>query len=85
MWYQARLSLGEAGDGLEDANLEESVANAAILRLFELRKWSKDVLDDEASLRKGEISFFDKIFVNELNTQVEETRKYYDAYVSWSR
>lgn len=78
MYASARLSLGEAGDGLEDANLEESVANAAILRLYELRKWSKDVLEDEASLRKGEIGFFDKIFDNELNALVEETRNHYD-------
>ncbi|KAK0391121.1 hypothetical protein NLU13_0623 [Sarocladium strictum] len=74
-----RLSLAEAGDGLEDANLEESVANAAILRLFELRKWSKDVLEDESALRKGEIGFFDKIFVNDLNILVEETRQHYEA------
>ena len=27
--------------------------------MFELRKWSKDVLEDESALRKGEIGFFD--------------------------
>jgi leucyl-tRNA synthetase len=71
--------LAEAGDGLEDANLEESVANAAILRLFELRKWSKDVLEDESVLRKGEIGFFDKIFDNDLNILVEEARQHFEA------
>lgn len=77
--FTARLSLAEAGDGLEDANLEESVANAAILRLFELRKWSKDVLEDESVLRKGGIGFFDKIFDNDLNILVEEARQHFEA------
>ncbi|KAH6687483.1 leucyl-tRNA synthetase [Plectosphaerella plurivora] len=72
-----RLSLAEAGDGIEDANLEETVANAAILRLYELRKWSKDVLEDE-SLRTGESGFFDKLFDNDLKALVIETRGHYE-------
>lgn len=72
----ARLSLAEAGDGIEDANLEESVANAAILRLFELRKWSKDVLEE--TLRTGEVNFFDKLFDNDLRALVIETRGHYE-------
>lgn len=75
----ARLSLAEAGDGIEDANLEETVANAAILRLYELRKWSKDVLEDE-SLRTGEWGFFDKLFDNELRALVTETRGHYERW-----
>lgn len=72
-----RLSLAEAGDGIEDANLEETVANAAILRLFELRKWCKDALVDE-SLRSGKFAFFDKLFDNDLDVLVAETREHYE-------
>ncbi|KAK3693994.1 leucyl-tRNA synthetase [Podospora appendiculata] len=72
-----RLALAEAGDGIEDANLEETVANSAILRLFELRKWCKDALED-ASLRKGEFTFFDKLFENDLKVLVAETQQHYE-------
>ncbi|PGH00479.1 leucine-tRNA ligase [Polytolypa hystricis UAMH7299] len=72
-----RLALADAGDGIEDANLEESVANASILRLYELKKWSKETLED-SSLRHGEYSFFDKLFENDLNTLVIETRQHYE-------
>ncbi|OMH85857.1 putative leucine-tRNA ligase, cytoplasmic [Zancudomyces culisetae] len=35
-----RVALADAGDGLEDANFEESTANAAILRLFSVIEWA---------------------------------------------
>ena len=38
-----RIALADAGDGIEDANFEETVANSTILRLFELRKWCEDL------------------------------------------
>lgn len=41
-----RVSLADAGDGIEDANFEESVANAVILKLYELRKWCEGVAQD---------------------------------------
>lgn len=55
------------------------MANAAILRLFELRKWAKDVLENESALRKGDVGFFDKIFENDLNDLVQETRQHYET------
>ncbi|KAI0019901.1 leucyl-tRNA synthetase [Xylariomycetidae sp. FL0641] len=72
-----RLALADAGDGIEDANFEETVANASILRLFELRKWSQEILED-SSLRQGDYTFFDKIFDNDLNALALETRKHYE-------
>jgi leucyl-tRNA synthetase len=41
-----RLALADAGDGIEDANFEEAVANSNILKLFELRKWCEDVVKE---------------------------------------
>jgi leucyl-tRNA synthetase len=34
-----RLSLADAGDGVEDANFDEKTANANILRLHTLMTW----------------------------------------------
>ena len=34
-----RIALADAGDGIEDANFDETVANATILRLYTLIEW----------------------------------------------
>ena len=41
-----RVALADAGDGMDDANFDESVANSTILRLFELRKWCEEMMRD---------------------------------------
>lgn len=73
-----RIALADAGDGIEDANFEETVANATILRLYELRKWAQETLADE-TLRRGKLGLFDKMFENELNALVLETKKHYQG------
>jgi leucyl-tRNA synthetase len=49
-----RVALADAGDGIEDANFEESVANANILKLFELRKWCEDMIREAIIVEDGE-------------------------------
>ncbi|KAL9051082.1 MAG: hypothetical protein Q9162_006255, partial [Coniocarpon cinnabarinum] len=58
-----RVALADAGDGIDDANFDESVANSTILRLYELRKWCEDMVQsvhlvsspsEYTSLRDGE-------------------------------
>ncbi|KAL2811089.1 hypothetical protein BJX63DRAFT_399962 [Aspergillus granulosus] len=72
-----RIAFADAGDGIEDANFEESVANSNILRLFTLKEWIEEVIKDE-NLRTGPTDhFWDKVFENELNTLVREARKNY--------
>ena len=39
-----RIALADAGDGLDDANFDENVANSAILKLFVLEKWISEEL-----------------------------------------
>ena len=39
-----RVALADGGDGFEDANFEETVANASILKLYELRKWIEEIV-----------------------------------------
>lgn len=49
-----RVALADAGDGIEDANFEETVANASILKLFELRKWCEELSRDPVIAEDGE-------------------------------
>jgi leucyl-tRNA synthetase len=49
-----RVALADAGDGVEDSNFEETVANAVILKLYELRKWIELVMTEARELKEGE-------------------------------
>lgn len=76
-----RVALADAGDGVEDANFEETVANQVILRLFTLKEWCEDVLSD-SSLRAAHAAadeFWDKLFMNELHSLVHEAYSHYEA------
>lgn len=39
-----RIALADGGDGIDDANFEETSANATILKLFELKRWIENVI-----------------------------------------
>lgn len=74
-----RIAFADAGDSIEDANFEESVANSNILRLHTLKEWIEEVAKDE-TLRTGPAdAFADKLFSNELSSLVRETQKHYQA------
>lgn len=74
-----RVALADAGDGLDDANFEETTANAAILRLTRELTWIEQIMASEGSLRAGPPStFFDRVFENELNIAVRKTFEAYD-------
>ncbi|KAK7544018.1 uncharacterized protein J3D65DRAFT_608230 [Phyllosticta citribraziliensis] len=95
-----RVALADAGDGIEDANFEETVANSSILKLYELRKWCEEMVN-EATLvsteaeykaardsgkvknndtiqRSGEYMLWDRMFENEINGLVLETKQHYE-------
>ncbi|MCJ1366425.1 cytosolic leucyl tRNA synthetase [Acarospora aff. strigata] len=73
-----RIALADAGDGIEDANFEETVANSSILRLFTLKEWCEEVVQDK-NLRQGSTDgFWDKLFENEMNALVHEVRQHYE-------
>jgi len=77
----SRIALADAGDSVEDANFEEKTANAAILRTFNLKEWCEEVVkeSDEGKLRTGpKDNWWDKVFENEMNQLVEQTRKSYE-------
>lgn len=76
-----RIALADAGDGVEDANFEETVANQIILRMYTLKEWIEEIIQDK-NLRTGEAdALWDKLFENEMNTLVQDARQAYEAYI----
>lgn len=76
----SRIALADAGDTIEDANFDESNANAAILRLTTLKEWCEDQVKNQDSLRSGEANnFFDIAFDNEMNDLIEQAYDHYTA------
>lgn len=73
-----RVALADGGDGMEDANFDETVANSTILRLFTLKEWLEEQLKDSVLSTPPHYSFFDKLFANEMDALVNETRKHYN-------
>jgi leucyl-tRNA synthetase len=80
-----RITLADAGDGLDDANFDTDVANASILKLYTLEKWYKDNLN--LAFPKGGIDFtehkknidmWDHIFDNSVNHAIEVVTQNYD-------
>ena len=80
-----RITLADAGDGLDDANFDTDVANATILKLFTLEKWIQDNI--KAAIPEGHTDFqthkdnfdlWDHIFINAINLGIEKATQYYD-------
>ncbi|KAJ7222478.1 hypothetical protein GGX14DRAFT_428848 [Mycena pura] len=75
-----RLSLADAGDGIEDANFDEKSANANILRVHTLVQWCQDMIKDEANLRHGpKDAYHDVVFEHEINELINITQSHYEA------
>jgi len=75
-----RLACANAGDTLEDANLEEKIADDNILNMTTLLENLKGFMDgSEQSDAKGKKDgrFVDRWFANEMNRLVVETKKHY--------
>ncbi|KAH0833985.1 hypothetical protein J3R83DRAFT_11219 [Lanmaoa asiatica] len=74
-----RLTLADAGDGIEDANFDEKTANANILRLHTLLGWCEDMLKDESKLRVGPRNYHDRVFEEEIIDHINITKHHYEA------
>ncbi|KAG9013714.1 cytosolic leucyl tRNA synthetase [Tulasnella sp. JGI-2019a] len=77
-----RLTLADAGDGIEDANFEEKTANAAILRLHTLIDWCEETVDgtSRSNLRAEDSpkdSYHDRVFEQEINQLINQTKTAY--------
>lgn len=59
-----RLALADSGDGVEDANFVEAMAEAGLLRLYTHLEWVKEMLATADSMRTGPVtSFNDRVFI----------------------
>ena len=60
-----RLSLADAGDGIEDANFVESMADAGVLRLYSFLEWVKEMIGSKDDQFRSEdcFTFNDKVFM----------------------
>lgn len=79
-----RIALADAGDTLDDANFERTVANSAILKLFVLEEWlkthlAKSIPEEFDWNTPVEFDDFDKIFENEINQGQTITRNEFAA------
>lgn len=75
-----RIALADAGDTFEDANFDESNANASILRLTTLKEWAEDTKQKLGNLRAGasDEHFLDIAFENEMNELITTTKNHYE-------
>lgn len=73
-----RVALADAGDGIEDANFEESVANQVILRLHTLKAWCEEIIQDESLRTETGDELWDRIFENDMYGLVHEAWRHYE-------
>ncbi|KHN71866.1 Leucine--tRNA ligase [Toxocara canis] len=71
----------DAGDFVEDANFVFAMADAGILRLYNLLQWVRDMvtLREQNALRSGAThSFADRVFANQMNVAIDATAHNYE-------
>jgi leucyl-tRNA synthetase len=73
-----RFTLAEAGDGIEDANFDASVANATILKLYTLYHWIDDIMKNRIPLDTFRSNLWiDEVFLNECRIHVGRAENAY--------
>jgi len=74
-----RWALADAGDGMDDANFETTIANAAILRITKELVFIEEALAPQSGLRDGEpTALFDRSFDNAINIAIAQAKEAYD-------
>lgn len=80
-----RITLADAGDGLDDANFDTDVANATILKLSTFEKWIEENLKKaipdgkiDFAASKAEFDLWDNIFENAINQSIINATQNFD-------
>ena len=73
-----RMALAEAGDRLDDANFESSVANSCILKLHTLLDWISEHKSLLSHNQRSE-TFFDQVFEHEMRELLHKCESSYDS------
>eukprot|EP00929_Paragymnodinium_shiwhaense_P001516 TRINITY_DN101752_c0_g1_i1.p1 TRINITY_DN101752_c0_g1~~TRINITY_DN101752_c0_g1_i1.p1 ORF type:complete len:1281 (-),score=479.86 TRINITY_DN101752_c0_g1_i1:216-4058(-) len=76
-----RVACANAGDTLEDCNMELDVAKKALLDMPVMLDLLKAIMKGEEPMeeRKVDAKFVDRWFQNEMNKKAEEAKKHYDT------
>lgn len=74
-----RFACADAGDSLDDANFERSVADSCILTLVTEDMWISDNLAAESELRTGDMTIMDRILMNDVARLIANTDKAYSS------
>jgi len=78
-----RLTLADSGDGLDDANFDKLVANASILKLYNLEQWIRENVPTEpidfATVDYSALTGWDRIILNECKSVAREAREAYSG------
>lgn len=76
-----RFALADAGDGIEDANFVEKSADAALLKLFNLIDWVKEMKAASGGMRNEQKLklYQDRAFDNLMNHLIHSTGDAYDS------
>lgn len=78
----SRIALADAGDTLDDANFDEKVANAAIMKLFVLEGWIQSNMPKELDWSKfslNELTLWDKVLLNEMSKAINDATAAYNG------
>ncbi len=73
--------MADAGDGVDDANFVDSMADAGVLRLYNFLEWIREMVELKkcGGLRRGKVtSVVDRVFENEMNKKIKETEENYE-------
>lgn len=57
------MALADAGDGVEDANMGEDMADALIPRLHNVVEWTKEMINQKDNMRKDGETYCDRLFI----------------------
>jgi leucyl-tRNA synthetase len=77
-----RFALADAGDSLDDANFDRSVANQAVSYLFVEEEWIREFVGELAKedvAKRTEVVFMDRVFENELHYLIECAKQQYET------
>jgi len=78
-----RIALADSGDTLDDANFDESVANASIMKLFVLESWiQNNITKEPLDFTQDDVSkytLWDNLMMNEINKALADAKKNYNG------
>eukprot|EP00331_Platyophrya_macrostoma_P028196 CAMPEP_0176435570 /NCGR_PEP_ID=MMETSP0127-20121128/17406_1 /TAXON_ID=938130 /ORGANISM="Platyophrya macrostoma, Strain WH" /LENGTH=1067 /DNA_ID=CAMNT_0017818633 /DNA_START=88 /DNA_END=3291 /DNA_ORIENTATION=+ len=80
-----RMAVADAGDTLDDANFVPSLADNAVLRLWQLEHWVQDVLKNFEGLRSADAEtdsntkFYDTVFMSQLDMTLANVDHAYET------